>query len=951
MPERRKARGTKRGPPRRRTPRKGATPAPGPDGPSLPEAILEPVAHHGEVRAKVPTETGGGFHRVTLRLPAITGPLTRVACVLAVFDRNWVDTLESGFPVDPERFASDIVREAPAHLLDWDGAAAKCDCGDGSGRCPHARAAIAQLRKQIAWSDLLRLRLHDFDLKMWLAEPTTREACAAPRRLERCWVTGENKWEPKPLGADGPPPGIADLREDYVTELHTCLPWEDLAGFLIRGTELVSEWAGNLGDGSRAGAEVLRKAGPLAVTLRGDCSIRSLRAGAEEAGEGEGRIAPGRLEAALAEMLARVRTADIDTLGEPDRYWARLFRHVAELARKFAVIPEIVDCGKTVGHRIAWRPATSRQDVIWEAHQRFVDACPPGLLRMARDVPGEGPLRASAEMQVRHATDVLFRGITELALRAAGEDFRRAFHDAPGIASAFFGRGPSGEAPGDGEEWRRMQAWLRRLSALPDRPRTFLGLKPSEKDKDKVSVTAHFHDMNGEVAPIGELLDSDATPWLVHTHSELGRILGVDLAGRDDWSGVGFDLPLWKFSDFERFTCDDLSQVDVKFSIAAELYDPPALWLGYMVRLLKGTREHGFDLTKRLAIEPTAMVDRRRVDFGRAVRQVEKLSAMLDSALPAERSRMSDHLARVDGRFTTVGKEARFAARVMEPSILEEWKSASPASELLLLLEAALTRTHGLCEARVDMDANDLLAQVLSPGKPPRMPKGLGARLLPHQREGFGWLAHNADIGIGSILADEEGLGREEQAIALVLHRTERDPSHKTLLLVSDFGGADWPGKLRKLAPTLSVQEYHGTGRVLDTGAHDVTLCTHEAARLESGEIGSRDWGLMVLDDVTYAHDPYNVFPRRARECSAQARIVLASYPLEADLQAFGLMLDLANPGLFEAPKGPLRVTWRADRYLEHRGREAFLKIIRPFYLRRIMKDGQVIRESLPARF
>lgn len=927
-------------------PPSAGAPAPAPDGPAKAGTVLGLEMYPGEVRAKVAAGRGGGVHRVTLRPRSHRGALRRTACELVVFNRDWINAMSTGFPVRADLFASAVARKAPKGVLVWRDVPGECDCGDGSGSCRHAKAALSQVRRIASESDLLRLRLHGFDPEEWLADPASRESGAEERWLGHCWQEGENKWVPKPLGRDIPLPG-KDVRTAIEEELRISPYWEELASFMMSGVAVTAQGTEGVGEGLSRGAGQLREVGPLSVTIREDCSIRSLLHGREDTPWGR-ECQPGEWEPVLVMLLAQLRPEDAEGLGEPNIYWHRLFLHTMELVRAGAVIPEVTGGGPGVGRRVIWRPATMRSGAVLEAHQQFVDACPPHLIRMVRDGSGGAALRASAEMQVRHATDILFRGMLEVNVRHHGEDLKRKMREQTVVGAALFGWGPNFDLElENGLDWDRFFAWLRRLSAPAVRPRASMLLGPSRRDPEVIEMDLSFRDVDGGVSPIGFILENHATPWLVCNYSDLGDFLGGDLMSDPESTGASYDLPLRALNEFLEETLDDLNALDVSVAISSLLYEPRELWLGRTISLREEAKGEEPGLASRLVLRPAAMVGEREIDFGEAYELIEREYAAYNALPSKDRPSSLDVHAHHQGDYFIVGDEARTQHAILKYSDPLRAGQSGSEPDPFALLEAAFTGKHGANEVRVDKEAREFLERMLEPGEPPKPPQGLAAELLPHQHEGFGWLAHNADIGLGSVLADEKGLGKKEQVAALILHRTRRDSSHKSLVIAPREKTDEWLDALRRLAPGLRAKRHTGSGRIPDLDAHDVTVCDYGATRSGGEGIRERTWGLMVLDDVPPDKGPKSALISVLGECKAQASIALTDIPAGKDEPAHGTMFRLTNPGLFGWP-GKFRGRLKGiEAELKEKGQSRVLELVQALYLRRVMKNGKVARIPL----
>src|SRR5699024_2790615 len=109
----------------------------------------------------------------------------------------------------------------------------------------------------------------------------------------------------------------------------------------------------------------------------------------------------------------------------------------------------------------------------------------------------------------------------------------------------------------------------------------------------------------------------------------------------------------------------------------------------------------------------------------------------------------------------------------------------------------------------------ELFDQLLHPRQPPVLPEGLLAELRPYQQRGFEWLAQNARLGFGSLLADDMGLGKTLQVIATLLHLKEDGQldDARALIVVPTSLLTNWRREIQRFAPTLDARIFHGAER------------------------------------------------------------------------------------------------------------------------------------------
>ena len=113
-----------------------------------------------------------------------------------------------------------------------------------------------------------------------------------------------------------------------------------------------------------------------------------------------------------------------------------------------------------------------------------------------------------------------------------------------------------------------------------------------------------------------------------------------------------------------------------------------------------------------------------------------------------------------------------------------------------------------------------------------------GATLLPFQREGFSWMsAQEANASTrGGILADEMGMGKTLQTIALIL--SKRELVRPTLVVCPVAAVMQWYSEIEKFTSNsnvLSVHVYHGSQKVSAEALaeFDVVLTTYQTLENE----------------------------------------------------------------------------------------------------------------------
>ncbi len=895
-------------------------------------------AEAGAVRAEVWAQGGAGPFRVEISPPSCAARLRLEANRLLVTVDKWGAPFEAGFQPDLGKLGGVVARKAGLASLAWEDMPATCSCPDASGTCAHVRAVVEKVRRKLPRAPVDALRALGFDLEEWAWSQEVLEAGTYPRQLMSCWDLDLATWQPRPL--DGMPDlsAIPHLLEATLGRLAYSPFGEDFGELLRLGMLTAAKGVGKPRE-RMADRLLLRFPDMLDVAVNFGCGVATLAADNGDAPiekdmeSGElGKLFEGERGALLATMLDQVGPEDHGRLGGTDRYWAMLYRYVERLAEQCALVPELVDAGLSVPYRIVWRPATMLSAELRAVHARFVETCPPNLLRM-RHGPGS-PMRASPMIQVRHAVDILFRAILREGMGPEGS-LPGMREDRRDPARMFFQVRGDMAYRMDADEAASVQGWLRRLAIPPAHPWLWAIFEPDRKDPETVLMHVLFADADGRPARLGKILAEHPTTWFVWALETVSRQLRDDLMATPEESQAGFDFPLDQYTDIfprmRRMFLNVGARVDVEANLA-RMERPRVRY-----RMTRGKAP----LAGR--VDLSTLVD---IDWGITIGDTfldDRDSERVMRAVDAIRAKGRPEAVFMAGRHVLLDEDLRDVGRDAD-------KARGQRLAHYELLRAALTGRHGLIDVVLDPPVRRLVKDMLSPRDRLPPPPGLAGTLRPHQRAGFEWLAHNADIGFGSVLADDTGLGKTLQAIALMSHRTSRDPSHKTLVVTPAALLANWAREIRRFAPGLRTQVvWRGGAGDIDTEAHDVIVVGHGTVG-GADPVGSVAWGLLVVDE---ARNLKGLAPKAAKaikDCKAGARVVLTGAPVDNSLDDLWDILECANPGYL----GP-RKTFDTDHRHSTRtdGEEAACARLRqltgPFVLRR-SRTARNISKELPER-
>src|SRR5690606_17089368 len=130
----------------------------------------------------------------------------------------------------------------------------------------------------------------------------------------------------------------------------------------------------------------------------------------------------------------------------------------------------------------------------------------------------------------------------------------------------------------------------------------------------------------------------------------------------------------------------------------------------------------------------------------------------------------------------------------------------------------------------------------------------------------------------------------------------------------------------------------------------DLVLTTYSVATRDADELAAVGWDRIVLDEAQHVKNSASQTAQAVRRFTARHRIALTGTPVENRLSELWSIMDFLNPGVW----GPA-VMFRArhgvpiERYRDDEAAARLRRLTRPYVLRRLKTDEQVITD-LPQR-
>ncbi|MEX1163935.1 MAG: DEAD/DEAH box helicase [Nitriliruptor sp.] len=237
-------------------------------------------------------------------------------------------------------------------------------------------------------------------------------------------------------------------------------------------------------------------------------------------------------------------------------------------------------------------------------------------------------------------------------------------------------------------------------------------------------------------------------------------------------------------------------------------------------------------------------------------------------------------------------------------------------------------------------------------------PAGLDGQLRPYQERGLAWLAFLDAVGLGGCLADDMGLGKSVQLLALLVHertaitrRSKRWPAPTLLVCPMSIVG-NWEREAARFAPSLRVLVHHGTDRVKgeefaeQARRADLVLTTYALAARDHEDLAATGWRRIVLDEAQNIKNPAARQTRAIRALDAPSRLALTGTPVENRLSGLWSIMDFCNPGLLGSQKAfRERFAVPIEKLHDDEAAARLRRITQPFVLRRKKSDTSIITD------
>ncbi len=157
-------------------------------------------------------------------------------------------------------------------------------------------------------------------------------------------------------------------------------------------------------------------------------------------------------------------------------------------------------------------------------------------------------------------------------------------------------------------------------------------------------------------------------------------------------------------------------------------------------------------------------------------------------------------------------------------------------------------------------------------------PEGFVGQLRDYQRDGVGWMDFLRRFGFGGCLADDMGVGKTAQVLALLeARRASPETAGPSLVVVPKSLVFNWKQEAARFTPQLRVLDHTGMARDVQSFAkYDVILTTYGTLRRDAAEFKDIEFDYVVLDEAQAIKNPNTESAKAARLLNGRNRLALS---------------------------------------------------------------------------
>lgn len=243
-----------------------------------------------------------------------------------------------------------------------------------------------------------------------------------------------------------------------------------------------------------------------------------------------------------------------------------------------------------------------------------------------------------------------------------------------------------------------------------------------------------------------------------------------------------------------------------------------------------------------------------------------------------------------------------------------------------------------------DKSGNAASASSIKAGSPPENIPWFTGNMYAYQSDGYRWLSMISQQGLGCILADQMGLGKTIQIIALLASQSAAKHGQNLVIAPATLL-ENWRREIGKFTTGINVLVHQGASR---TGFpdhlqnYDVVVTSYETVVRDMSMFQMINWNIVVLDEAQAIKNPDAQRTKSVKKLPKRVAIAVTGTPVENSLSDLWSLMDFGVPGLLGGLEKFL-TNYEDNEY----GASRLEPLISPLMLRRMVSE---VAKDLPER-
>ncbi len=230
--------------------------------------------------------------------------------------------------------------------------------------------------------------------------------------------------------------------------------------------------------------------------------------------------------------------------------------------------------------------------------------------------------------------------------------------------------------------------------------------------------------------------------------------------------------------------------------------------------------------------------------------------------------------------------------------------------------------------------------------QPVEQPEGFTGTLRDYQRHGLAWMKFLDQFGFGGCLADDMGVGKTPQVLALLESRRAAGAGPSLAVMPRSLVD-NWMREAARFTPQLRVLDHSLAARAKDLSIfkdYHLVIATYGTLRRDAADFRDFEFDYVILDEAQAIKNASSESAKAARLLKGRRRLAMSGTPVENHLGELWSLFEFLNPGMLGTMKAFDKTG--NGRWPTPESRELLARALRPFILRRT--KGQVAKELPP---